>query len=121
MLHAICSGLIYLIDNMTVALMMSSEEDDTIVLIAAVIARRRRRKRKRLWIHPYLRYNADTHSTFIVSQQLQMHPQKFQNFYRMEKETFNKLVGLMKPLMQFEDTNFRRAITVEERLLIFLR
>lgn len=99
---------------------MSSEEDN-IALIAAVIARRRRKQRRKFWIHPYLRDNADTHSTFIVSQQLQVHPQKFQNFYRMEKETFKKLVDVMKPSMQLQDTNYRRAITVEERLLIFLR
>ena len=96
---------------------MSSEEDN-FVLIAAMIARRRRRKKRRkVWIHD----NADTHSTFIVSQQLQLHPQKFQNFYRMKQTTFKKLVDLMKPSMQLQDTNYRRAITVEERLLIFLR
>ena len=100
---------------------MSSEEDN-FVLIAAMIARRRRRKKRRkVWIHPYLRDNADTHSTFIVSQQRQLHPQKFQNFYRMKQTTFKKLVDLMKPSMQLQDTNYRRAITVEERLLIFLR
>ena len=96
---------------------MSSEEDN-FVLIAAMIARRRRRKKRRkVWIHD----NADTHSTFIVSQQLQLHPQKFQNFYRMKQTTFKKHVDLMKPSMQLQDTNYRRAITVEERLLIFLR
>ena len=76
---------------------------------------------KRIWIHPYLKENADTHSAYIVSQQLEMHPQKFQNFYRMKKETFKVLVDVMKPSMQLQDTNYRRAITVEERLLIFLR
>ncbi|KAK9737541.1 hypothetical protein QE152_g10600 [Popillia japonica] len=50
---------------------MSSGEDDTFLLLAAVILRRKRKTRRRLWVHPYLRDNADTHSAYIVSQQLQ--------------------------------------------------
>ena len=98
---------------------MSSEEDN-FVLIAAMIARRRRRKKRRkVWIHPYLRDNADTHSTFIVSQQRQLHPQKFQNFYRMKQTTFKKLVDLMKPSMLLQDTSYRRAITGGNTSYIF--
>lgn len=97
---------------------MSSSEED-IVLIAAIIARRRKKKKRtRIWIQPYLQENVETHS---VSQKLEMHSKKFQDFYGMEKKTFFELVELMKPTLQLKDTNYRRAITVEERLLIFLR
>ncbi|KAK9678958.1 hypothetical protein QE152_g40399 [Popillia japonica] len=48
---------------------MSSGEDDTFLLLAAVILRRKRKTRRRLWVHPYLRDNADAHSAYIVSQQ----------------------------------------------------
>ena len=101
--------------------MASSEDDDVIVALIGAVVARRRRKRKRCWIHPYLKENVEAHSAYAVAKQLELHEEKFQQFYRMRKETFRHLVTIVSFLLQRNDANYRRSVSAEERLLIFLR
>lgn len=50
-----------------------------------------------------------------------MYPEKFKDFYRMSQGSFKILSELVRPNLEKRDTNFRLAISVEERLLITLR
>lgn len=50
-----------------------------------------------------------------------MHSEKFQQFYRMPRDTFRNLLAIGKPLLQQKDTsyNYRKFVSTEEGLFIF--
>ncbi|XP_073507020.1 uncharacterized protein [Phyllobates terribilis] len=48
-------------------------------------------------------------------------PEKFKQFCRLNIIAFDRLLSLMSPDLDFQDTVMRRAISAEERLLITLR
>lgn len=78
------------------------------------------KKRKRwFWIHPHFIRNV-CYSIFIVSKELDQDPEKFHGYYRMNPETFTILVNIVEASIRKRDTNFRHAVSVEERLLITL-
>lgn len=101
---------------------MSSSEDDNILLLALIRRRRRRRVRgRRWWTHPYWTSYVDSSSQFLTTQQLETHPEKFQNYFRMEVNTFKKLCGVLTKKCTLGETNYRTTISIEERLKIYLR
>lgn len=100
---------------------MSSSDEELMMVLLLNYNNNVQNKRKRMyWVHPYLK-NVDTLGTFSVAKELSMFPEKFQSFYRMSQKSFNVLCELVQPTLQKRDTNFRKAITVEERLLITFR
>lgn len=104
---------------------MSSSDEDLLMLLLLNSNNKNtnvneKRKRK-YWVHPYLKKNVDNLGTFSVAKELKMFPEKFQNFYRMTQKSFEFLTELVRPILKKKDTNFRKSITVEERLLITLR
>lgn len=101
---------------------MSSTDEDLMVLLLLINNNNDSQKRKRkYWVHPYLKKNVDTLGTFSVAKELSLYPEKFQTFYRTTQKSFEILSELVRPMLQKKDTHFRKAITVEERLLITLR
>jgi hypothetical protein len=92
------------------------------MLTVAVVnnAVRRRRKREH-WVHPYIAEKVSTYGTFAASRDLSMYPNKFKEMYRMSKESFHELCEYVGPFIEKKDTNYRNAIPVQERLLIFIR
>lgn len=66
---------------------MSSDDKDDILIIYAITPNReekkkKKRKEERLWIYPYIKNNAEIHGILEISQQLELHSQKFQNLYK---------------------------------------
>ncbi|KAG8237679.1 hypothetical protein J437_LFUL015552, partial [Ladona fulva] len=94
---------------------MSSDEED-VLLLCTILVKRKRRKQRRFWILPYFKNNVKEHSVYLISQQLNLDQTRIQNFHRMKKETFQILTSLMRPVLKFSDTNYRRAIRVKEYL-----
>lgn len=99
---------------------MSSSEEDILTFVNLININQNRPKRKKYWIHPYWKYKKSC-GAFNLFKELNMYPDRFQSFYRMKKETFDVLCRKIKPAIVKKDTNFRRSITAEERLLITLR
>jgi hypothetical protein len=85
---------------------------------------RRRKKRgngkRKHWVHPFFRDNLSS-GAYIVSKELNQDPELFKSFYRMSIESFSLLVDIIEPQVRKKDTNFRTAVSAEERLLITLR
>lgn len=48
-------------------------------------------------------------------------PALFKNFVRMSADDFDYLVELLRPRIEKQDTSFRKAITVSQRLAVTLR
>lgn len=94
----------------------SSSDEDVLMLLIVNNINKEKNKRKR-----FIRNNAPTLGTFSVSSELSMYPEKFKDFYRMSQGSFKILSDLVRPNLEKRDTNFRLAISVEERLLITLR
>jgi hypothetical protein len=81
---------------------------------------RMRRKRKH-WVHPLIVEKVLTYGTFAVSRDLSKYPDKFKEMYHMSRESFLELCEYVRPFISEKDTNYRNAIPVEERLVIFIR
>ncbi|XP_044142903.1 putative nuclease HARBI1 [Bufo gargarizans] len=78
-------------------------------------------RRRRLWVHPIVsqRYRKGHFHTFYAD--LRQHPEKFFAFCRMSVSTFDCLLSSLRTALTFMDTNMRRSITPEERLIVTLR
>jgi len=71
-------------------------------------------------MHPYIKNNRNR-NVFVAAKELLKDDRKFHSFYRMSKEGFSEVAEKVRPYIQKQDTNFRRSVSVEERLLITLR
>ena len=69
------------------------------------------------WIHP-VTARRDCNS-FLA--ELKHDPAKFYNYCRMSVNTFDHLLDIADDKIQKRDTNCRRSISPEDRLLITLR
>lgn len=75
---------------------------------------------RKYWVHPFWRANCNNRGVYSVFKELK-DPDRFKTFYRMEKCMFEELVRLVEPHIKKKDTNFRRSICPQERLLITIR
>lgn len=105
--------------DLSVVAMSSSEDEDVLAFVNMININQNRTKR-RYWVHPFWK-KSQTKSGFSVFKELNMYPERFQSFYRMKRETFEVLVRKVRPKILKKDTNYRRAISPEERVLITIR
>lgn len=98
---------------------MSSSDEELIIIAAAYYRKKQRSNSKRFWINPYFEKRLSCGSYNVMKDMED--EEKFRSFYRMKRETFQELVKLVGPAIKKKDTNYRRAVCVEERLLITLR
>ena len=77
--------------------------------------------RRRYWVHPYHveRDTCDRFSKFYKN--IRQYDDKFFEYYRMSKASFDELLQVLKPHISKHDTQCRKAISPEERLTITLR
>ncbi|XP_046679468.1 protein ANTAGONIST OF LIKE HETEROCHROMATIN PROTEIN 1-like [Homalodisca vitripennis] len=95
---------------------MDSDDDDDVVILGWWL---KKMKRIKYWGHPLIR--VCQHSTYVVARHLCSDPVKFKDFCRMSKPLFDRLVELVIPLIARKDTNWRLALSVEEKLTITVR
>ncbi|XP_050507699.1 uncharacterized protein LOC126885258 [Diabrotica virgifera virgifera] len=101
---------------------MSSSEED--VIVAWQFLRRRQRKKRKMrryWIHPLNAFNIIHSPAIVLKEQLNLYPEKFKEYYRMNQASFRYLLEIVGPNIEKQNTNYRKAISSEERLLITLR
>lgn len=77
------------------------------------------RRRKRAWIH---KFNKDRSAGefFNTCQNIINYPDKFKEYYRMTRETFNYILEEIKCDI-IGQSNFRECISPEEKLSITIR
>jgi hypothetical protein len=56
-----------------------------------------------------------------IYENLRAHPNKFFNYYRMSVNSFDELLKLVGPSITYWKTEWRQAISPEERLSVTLR
>ncbi|PNF17663.1 hypothetical protein B7P43_G07338 [Cryptotermes secundus] len=79
-----------------------------------------RRRKKRKWICDFNESCAQR-GAYVLARDLLNDPVKFQSYYRMSPESYKELLQRVSPLLRKQDTNYRKAISADERLLITLR
>ncbi|XP_040275603.1 uncharacterized protein LOC120990767 [Bufo bufo] len=78
-------------------------------------------RRKRMWVHPIIAQRACKGQFQTMYADLREHPAKFVRYCRMSFPTFDLLLGELRPGLTFMNTNMRRCVSAEERLIITLR
>ena len=93
-----------------------------LVLHAIVWRRRWRRKRRNMWVRPINIKRPEFGIFSHLHLDLLEDEEKFHVFFfRMNIEQFYRLSQFVGEEIQKQNINYRRAITPEERLAIFLR
>lgn len=82
---------------------------------------KKKRKRRSMWVRELFLHREQEGEFFVLYPKLLRDPEKFQNYYRMTKECFEKLVFLIKPHFHIGHTNCRKSIGFLERLTVTIR
>ncbi|KAM4045426.1 uncharacterized protein ACNLHF_009259 [Anomaloglossus baeobatrachus] len=77
-------------------------------------------RRRRYWLHP-LNSRRPTRGAFSLYPDLCNHPDKFMDYCRMSKPTFDEMLQRVQSFITKQDTKLRRAISAEQRLMLTLR
>ena len=97
---------------------MSLDQDDIIAIGLALALRRKKRRSK--WTKEWLlKRDTLSHTNLLVD--LQLEPDDWRNYLRMDEDTYVDLLSRVSPFITYEDTNMRKAITPHERLSVTLR
>lgn len=103
--------------------MATNQEDDAIALVGLVVATKffqKQRKKRKTWCKDWLlKRNYYTHTKLL--QELSSEPMDYRNYLRMSEEVYQKLLSMVTPLIQKNNTVMRAAISAHERLTATLR
>ncbi|XP_069588524.1 uncharacterized protein [Ranitomeya imitator] len=81
----------------------------------------RRRQRRRFWRHPIIELRESRGAYHTLYGGLNANPEKFHEYTRMSQDSFRDLLARVQGAIRRQDTQLRRAIPPEERLLVILR
>ena len=92
------------------------------VIVAVVIKKRRKHRNRTIWTREWIRNRPRFGAYHQLLQELRLaNDATYRNFLRMDVSTFDELLQLVRPLISYEDTNMRQAISAAERLSVTLR
>ena len=74
--------------------------------------KQRKRRRRTVWSHEWLK-QCDNDQSTVYSKIEEEDPEQFFNAFRMNKDTFYKLLGRIEHILERENTNIRKAISAK--------
>lgn len=95
----------------------SSEEE----MIYFYLRRKRKINKRRMWVREIFLHREQLGEYHHLVPQLLNDEEKFYGYFRMNLNSWNKLVLKLKPLIFIGETYFRKSICFEERLTITIR
>lgn len=104
--------------------MTVSKKTTGALLIIAILMKRKREKcrKKRLWARDWiLRRESDDVTRKLIQEMRTEDPSGFKAMFRMTPEQFDTLLERVRPIITKKNTNMRRAIPCETRLMITLK
>lgn len=116
-----CSGSQYPTDCQGVTIMPLSKVLKKILLSSSTGLIVANSLRKKTWVHTYNLRRQQEGEFVRIYQKLRQHPDKFYLYLRMSVEAFDLLRNLTECNLQRSSTNFREAISAEQRLVITVR
>nr|CAH7718263.1 unnamed protein product [Callosobruchus chinensis] len=81
-----------------------------------IFRRKKKRLRRKYWTHPIYCDRLLKGKFYTLFHTLRNSPDKFLNYFRMSKESFDELLSYTKDDISYEITNMRLSIPSEERL-----
>ena len=97
------------------------DDREIVAFGVALLHLRRRRPRRRIWVHEILQ-GREQHGEFHrLVQELRLDGERFQRYFRLDREQFDQLLSMIGPVITMMTTNYRRPIPPAERLAICLR
>ena len=92
-------------------------EDELRVVLTSIT----QKYKKCWWVHPVNAARKEYGSYHHLVQELRLDDECYKKYLRLNKEQFNDVLRFVCPLIHKETTNYREAISEEERLTICLR
>lgn len=92
---------------------------DPVILYA--IKRQQKRKHKRMWMHPLNLNRQNCGEHLKIKDMHDNFPERFQEYTRLAPEQFDRLLLKVKPIIEKQDTKFRKALSPLFRLFVTLR
>ena len=89
------------------------------LVLHTIMWRKWRRKRRNMWVHPINIKRPEFGIFCHLYRDMLEDEEKFLGFFRMNIEQFYRLSHLVGEEIRKQNTNYRRAISPEERLTIF--
>ncbi|XP_069621601.1 uncharacterized protein [Ranitomeya imitator] len=83
--------------------------------------KQRRRSRRRFWLHPIVEVRESRGVYHCLFGELNENQDKYFEYTRMSKDSFRYLLRLVEGAISRQDTQLRKSISPEERLLVTLR
>jgi len=99
----------------------SSDWEEEIETVAALIVLQEDVKSSRTWVHAVNKNREKLGEFHHLVPELRQCPKRFHMYFRMSKEEFDYLHELIRSDIQKQNTQFRRAVSSEERLAVCLR
>lgn len=97
-----------------------NQEDELLAVATVLIIKKlkvpKKRKPQKSWIE-----KRATYSHINLIKELSNEPDDFRNYLRMDETTYRRLLDLVTPLIQRNDTGMKCSITPHERLTATLR
>ena len=94
------------------------------VVIALLLKKRSRRhsRNRKVWVREWVKNRQRFGAYHQLVQELRLADSStYRNFLRMDVPTFDELLKMVGPLITYQDTNMRQAISPGERLALTLR
>ncbi len=103
----------------------SSSEDEEILLLILLLRRRKRRSRaanRKTWIKSWVSRRQTQGAFANIVRELDCEdPEKFRQFHRLDRASFEEVLTLVRPIIEKEDTQLRCSLKPVERLSVTLR
>lgn len=80
-----------------------------------------KKKKNRRWSREWLKLREKYTHENLIREILCTEPEDYTNFLRMDHETFEELLTLLRPCIEKKDTVMRKSIPASQRLSITLR
>ncbi|VVD03871.1 unnamed protein product [Leptidea sinapis] len=93
---------------------------EEIAVLLYLISKKRNKKRKQYWVHPLLRERLTMGLFHTYFTDLQQHDDKFFNYLRMSKSSFEELLRKLSSSITGTVTKFRLCISAKEKLVATL-
>jgi hypothetical protein len=99
----------------------SSDYEADLENVCAILAADTVTVRRNVWVHDINMKRKEKSEFHHLVKELEEHPDRYEMYFRMTREEFNFLHDLIKGDIKTRNTQFREAISTEEKLAVCLR
>jgi hypothetical protein len=102
--------------------MESSSDDEILAVVLAINLTNKRRRKRSKWVRDWIsKRNCLGIQNNLIKELELCDTASYKNYFRMDKDSFDILFTLIKPLIEKQDTHMRNSISAKERLSVTLR